>query len=110
MKKHDYPPLTINLLQQFNSTILDCITNMRTLYPKTKDSQRKFTHSQKEIMLNRQQNTCNTFDAKACAFYITLENSEADHIIKHSNYGDTTLSNGQMLCINCHKKKTSKGL
>ena len=71
-----------------------------------KDPKRIFTYSQKKQMLKIQLNICSTFDDNKCIKNITIYNSQADHVIKHSDKGPTTLLNGQMLCIPCHAEKT----
>ena len=70
------------------------------------DPQRKFTLAQKKTMLKDQDYKCRTVDEAICFGYIDLSNSEADHKTKYSDKGLTTLDNGQMLCIPCHKEKT----
>jgi hypothetical protein len=68
----------------------------------SKDPQRAYNHYQKLAMYNRAQGKCQN-----CNSEISLDNAIADHINRHSDGGLTTLNNGQILCEDCHNKKTS---
>lgn len=60
--------------------------------------------SKREILV-RQKNRCRFCDSK-----ITLEpycNADADHIIPINYGGKTNLGNMQLLCVGCHRHKTS---
>lgn len=62
------------------------------------------SRSKREI-LSRQKNRC-----RSCESKISLEpycNADADHIIPISYGGKTTLENMQLLCVGCHRHKTS---
>jgi hypothetical protein len=69
-----------------------------------KDPKRLFNSGERMLLWHRADEKC---EAKSCGNKITLSDMEADHIKEHSQGGLTTIENGQCLCKNCHKKKTS---
>lgn len=73
------------------------IENLETI---ERDSQRNFTRLQKAILYNRSGGKC-----EMCKTDISQDNFDADHIIKHSEGGKTSLSNGRALCINCNRSR-----
>lgn len=65
------------------------------------DSERLFSRETKEFTWLKQKCKC----AK-CNTEVTLEESEADHVIEWSRLGQTTEDNCEVLCKTCHKEKT----
>jgi hypothetical protein len=67
------------------------------------DPRRLFTQEEKQALLfmgNYQCGVCNT--------KVSLDTSEADHVLPFSQGGITALSNGKILCIPCNKSKGAK--
>lgn len=64
---------------------------------------RAFTESHKRTLYERQKGICTT-----CKSNFQIEQMEADHITPWSQGGKTELSNGQMLCRECNRRKSSK--
>lgn len=62
---------------------------------------RSFTDSNKRTLYERQQGIC-----PACKEHFQIEYMEADHITPWSQGGKTELSNGQMLCRDCNRRKS----
>lgn len=69
-----------------------------------RDSQRLFSYRQRNYIYNKCDGRC-----AACGIELG-DDWEADHIVPHSSGGLTQISNGQALCIACHKKKTRNDL
>lgn len=70
--------------------------------PKTiKDKRRSFTQTQKKQMFIQQDWKCNI-----CSTLLDLRSVVYDHIVRHSDWGETILSNWQALCPHCHNIKT----
>jgi len=68
-----------------------------------KDPTRGFSDEQRAAIFWRDKGICQSCE-KECA-----ENEfHADHIKPHSNGGQTTLANGQVLCAECNLKKSGK--
>lgn len=71
-----------------------------------KPEPRKFLNKKSKLeVLARQKNRC-----RFCESKITLEpycNADADHIIPINYGGKTNLDNIQLLCVGCHRHKTS---
>lgn len=66
---------------------------------------KSLNRSSKREMMSRQKNRC-----RFCQSKITLEpycNADADHIIPINYGGKTNLDNMQLLCVGCHRHKTS---
>ena len=78
------------------------LRDMNNLVPK--DSRRLFTHDERIILWRRENQSC-----KICGNNILFEDMQADHIIPYSEGGQTTIQNGQSLCIPCHQQKTANG-
>jgi hypothetical protein len=70
---------------------------------KTNESNRLFSRETKEMVWIEQKEKC-----ALCEKSITLDESEADHILEYSNMGDDSHDNCQVVCIECHKNKTRK--
>lgn len=62
---------------------------------------RTFTDSNKRTLYERQAGLCN-----ACKLHFEIDKMEADHITPWSQSGKTELSNGQMLCRDCNRRKS----
>lgn len=65
-------------------------------------SLRTFSPKEKTEMYNRQNGEC-----AICKKFFPEEKMEADHIIPWVLGGKTEISNGQMLCMKCNRKKSS---
>lgn len=66
-------------------------------------SLRAFTKTDKTTLYERQKGICPT-----CKEHFEIEKMEADHITPWSQGGKTELSNGQMLCRDCNRRKSNK--
>lgn len=64
---------------------------------------RAFTDKDKRILFERQNGIC-----PKCSIKFDFSEMEADHIKPWSEGGKTDLSNGQMLCKSCNRKKSNK--
>lgn len=64
---------------------------------------RSFTDSQKRTLYERQKGIC-----CACENLFNIDKMEADHITPWSHGGKTDISNGQMLCRECNRRKSNK--
>ena len=64
---------------------------------------RAFTESNKRTLYERQKGIC-----CSCNSHFTIKEMEADHITPWSQGGKTELINGQMLCRDCNRRKSSK--
>lgn len=64
---------------------------------------RAFTESNKRTLYERQKGIC-----CSCNNHFTIKEMEADHITPWSQGGKTELINGQMLCRDCNRRKSSK--
>tara|TARA_X000000950_G_C13829016_1_gene625288 strand:- start:80 stop:1387 length:1308 start_codon:yes stop_codon:yes gene_type:complete len=62
---------------------------------------RFFTLNQKKALLFRSSNKC-----EECNKKINIEEMQADHKIRYSDGGPTSIDNGQALCQACHENKT----
>jgi 5-methylcytosine-specific restriction endonuclease McrA len=67
------------------------------------DKKRLFTKEEKQALL-----FINSYQCAKCNVKVNLDNSEADHIDPFSKGGITELSNGQILCIECNRKKGAR--
>jgi hypothetical protein len=63
---------------------------------------RAFKESDRRTLFERQGGTCT-----ACTEHFEFEQMEADHITPWSEGGKTELGNGQMLCRECNRRKSS---
>ena len=75
------------------------------------DKQREFTLRQKQYKYIQQGKMCHGDKQVGCDYtqgVISMSEMEGDHIVEHAERGLSTIENLQMLCKNCHKKKTSK--
>jgi hypothetical protein len=63
---------------------------------------RTFTDSNKRTLYERQKGIC-----KNCTEYFEIGQMHADHITPWSKGGKTELSNGQMLCSDCNRRKSN---
>jgi|688.fasta_scaffold153947_3 hypothetical protein len=73
------------------------------------DSKRLFNIYQKQYKYIDQNKKCSGLNGKECEYTIGeshITELEADHILEHSVGGRTIINNLQMLCKECHKKKT----
>ncbi|WP_345845612.1 HNH endonuclease family protein [Shewanella algae] len=64
---------------------------------------RTFTDSQKRTLYERQNGFCSS-----CSEHFEISKMEADHITPWSQGGKTELTNGQMLCRECNRRKSNK--
>jgi hypothetical protein len=64
---------------------------------------RAFTDSKKRTLFERQNGIC-----PVCKNSCNINEMEGDHITPWSQGGKTELSNGQMLCRDCNRKKSTK--
>jgi hypothetical protein len=64
---------------------------------------RTFTNTQKRNLFERQNGIC-----LMCKNRYNIDEMEGDHITPWSQGGKTELSNGQMLCRDCNRKKSTK--
>lgn len=64
---------------------------------------RAFTPKDKRTLFERQNGVC-----PHCQQTFQMDEMEADHITPWSQGGKTDLTNGQMLCKNCNRKKSNK--
>lgn len=74
-----------------------------------KDPKRDFSLEQKEVIYLLCGKMCQggrecPEDGKVLPF----EDCEFDHIKEHADGGRTTITNGQVLCVSCHAKKTNR--
>lgn len=65
-----------------------------------KDRTRDFTRDQRIVIWRRDGQVCQN-----CQTPITLDTMHADHILPHSHGGQTTICNGQALCVPCNLTK-----
>ena len=70
------------------------------LEPILRDSQRIFTQEQRVILYARSGGKC-----QLCNTPITQDNFDADHIIRYTDGGKTSLNNGRALCITCNRSR-----
>lgn len=66
-----------------------------------KDPKRPFDHYQKLAIFNKYDKVCND-----CGAVVEFDQGEFDHIQRHCDGGVTSVENGQLLCSDCHVKKT----
>lgn len=64
---------------------------------------RSFSDSNKRTLYERQSGIC-----VACKEYFEIDQMEADHITPWSQGGKTELDNGQMLCLDCNRRKSDR--
>lgn len=64
---------------------------------------RAFTDSNKRTLYERQKGICPT-----CKEHFKIGEMEADHVTPWSQGGKTEIENGQMLCRECNRRKSSK--
>ena len=64
---------------------------------------RQFTAEQKRERHASQGGRC-----AICGYKVSLEDSEADHIVPWSKWGPTTSANCQILCRPCNRRKSDK--
>lgn len=67
-----------------------------------KDRQRGFNFAQKMTIYENYDHKCGE-----CENPLNFDEAEFDHVYEHSKGGKTSVSNGQPLCPECHKKKTA---
>jgi len=72
-------------------------------------SMRIFTDAQRFEIWQRQNGKC-PLSGKEIPIHEVLDASkwQADHIIEHSVGGDTSIDNGQLVCVEAHKQKTKQ--
>jgi len=63
---------------------------------------RSFTDNEKRTLYERQKGIC-----PSCNKYFEYEQMQGDHITPWSEGGKTQLSNGQMLCKDCNRRKSN---
>lgn len=68
------------------------------------DPRREFNDSERYAIWVRADKKCE----KCGATLSSLEEMDADHRVKHTNGGKTTLENGRCLCITCNRKDNQK--
>lgn len=104
---HDDDKPLLDFLDSRDMVSRGPITQLINLFLKTfpdiefKDKQRGFNYPQKLTIYENFDHKCGK-----CKNPINFDDSEFDHIYEHSKGGKTTVSNGQPLCTECHKKKT----
>lgn len=87
----------------------DDVTNKKGIYAYVLDGKEKhlniraFTPTQKRKMYEEQKGVC-----PHCKKHFELSEMEADHITPWHEGGKTELSNGQMLCKDCNRRKSGK--
>lgn len=87
----------------------DDVTNKKGIYAYVLDGKEKhlniraFTPTQKRKMYEEQKGVC-----PYCKKQFELSEMEADHITPWHEGGKTELSNGQMLCKDCNRRKSGK--
>ena len=87
----------------------DDVTNKKGIYAYVLDGKEKhlniraFTPTQKRKMYEEQRGVC-----PYCKKHFELSEMEADHITPWHEGGKTELSNGQMLCKDCNRRKSGK--
>lgn len=87
----------------------DDVTNKKGIYAYVLDGKEKhlniraFTPTQKRKMYEEQKGVC-----PYCKKHFELSEMEADHITPWHEGGKTELSNGQMLCKDCNRRKSGK--
>ncbi len=98
------------LEKQIQTLILDDdVGNKKGIYPYLLTEQEKylslraFSEKEKQQMYALQQGICNV-----CKEKFELDQMEADHITPWSMGGKTEISNGQMLCKSCNRRKSNK--
>ena len=76
------------------------LTELVDIEPKERDSQRLFTNDQKIVIWERANHQCEwENNGKRCKEKFThFSEADADHIVKWSKNGKTTVSNGRLLC------------
>lgn len=85
----------------------DDVTNKKGIYPYvlTRNEKylniRQFTDSQKRTVYEQQKGIC-----KSCGGNFEIQEMEADHITPWSKGGKTDISNCQMLCQECNRRKS----
>ena len=90
-----------------NILIKDLLVGIPNL--KLLDDQRLFTHEQRRAIFDRADGQCaNPMSNSECEAEPGWGNFHADHIIAHSEGGQTTVANGQLLCASCNLKKSNK--
>jgi len=75
-----------------------------------KDKYRDFTEDQKRAIYLLNERKCKNIAGYSCPVYgkpLAFEDCEFDHIKEHNEGGKTIVSNGQILCKDCHTYKTS---
>ncbi len=70
------------------------------------EPRRNLSGSDKQVIMNRQRGLCNFCDTRVVLH--PYPNADADHIIPISMGGKTTVHNMQLLCVPCHRQKTSR--
>ena len=76
------------------SELLKAIPDMKPL-----DLQRLFNDTEKLAIYLRANGKC-----EKCEKAISIGEGHADHRIRHTDGGLTTIANGRFLCIQCHNK------
>jgi len=79
------------------------INRLKALGLSSKDPVRLFKHTDRSILLQKQNNAC-----AICKSSITAKNSQVDHIHPHSLGGITEIENAQLLCVKCNRSKGKK--
>lgn len=67
------------------------------------DDQRIFTSEQRRVIYIRDNGIC-----QSCGKKVEWDNYEADHKIPWSQGGKTMVDNGQVLCLECNRKKKAR--
>ena len=106
--KNSYDAKTLE--QQIQKLLIDDeVTNKKGIYEYLLSGNEKslniraFTENQKNTMYERQNGIC-----PICNKPYPIEQMEGDHITPWCEGGKTDIDNGQMLCKNCNRHKSSK--
>ncbi|GMO34906.1 MAG: hypothetical protein Ta2B_15240 [Termitinemataceae bacterium] len=101
--KSDYYKLTKNKTQDYEKIIL------ATIDGQTVDTKRAFSQEDKEELLQAsQKNDEGLFQCNGCQQHYDKSLLEVDHIVPWSLGGRTDLTNAQLLCRNCNRRKSNK--
>lgn len=70
-----------------------------------KDPNRRFDPLEREVIWNRDRGRCQNPDCPLTDKKLQYRDAEVHHIVDHSNGGNTALSNGVLVCNQCHRNR-----